>query len=286
MLIIPAIDLKKDKIVRLYKGKFEKTTFYEIEPEELVRDFITKGTKRLHIVLLSGAKDGIIGKKEMKILEKIIKIRNSYGRESCKIQLGGGIRRYREIEDLIEKGVDYIILGTALLIPFVLESGYSLGDIKLFYQKVGKFFDKDKEVPEFELIEKLGKDLKEKIIVAIDYKDNEIGISGWEVTIPFLPEYVIENFKNKGFKRFLLTDIERDGTLEGIEETRLFEILRKVSHMDEKPEIIVSGGVSGEKDIETLINFEYPPDGVVIGKAIYQGQINLRKIIQKYQKIL
>ena len=284
MLIIPAIDIKKDKIVRLYKGKFEKVSLYEIDPEELVRDFITKGAKRLHIVLLGGAKNGIASKKEMEILERIIKIRDSHGRHSCEIQLGGGIRRYSEIEYLFEKGIDYLILGTALLIPFILESGYSLGDIKLFYQRVGKFFDKEREVPEFELIEKLSRDVKERIIVAIDYKDDEIGLSGWEVTVPLLPEYTIESFKNKGFKRFLLTDIERDGTLQGIEETRLFEILKKVSYMGEKPEIIVSGGISGEKDIEVLTNYQYPPDGIVIGKAIYQGQINLRKIITRYQK--
>ena len=173
MLVIPAIDLKENKTVRLYKGNFNQVSYYDEEAEETARTYIDSGAKRLHVVLLWGAKEGKISEQENKKIEQIIEVRDASGRENCKIQLGGGIRKYSQIEYFLQKGLNYLIMGTSLLIPIILESGFSMTDLKLFYQNGGKKFNPDEEVPEFELIDKLDNELKKKIIVAIDYKKDE-----------------------------------------------------------------------------------------------------------------
>jgi len=283
MLIIPAIDIKKDKIVRLYKGNFEKVSFYQENIEDLVTEYIVKGVERIHVVILLGAKYGRILKKENQKIEKIIKVRDYFGKEKCKIQLGGGIRTYSQIKYFIEKGIDYLILSTALLIPLCLEEGFSINNIKELYQKVGKTFNLEKEVPELELIDILTRGIKEKIIVAIDCKKEEIGLSGWEVTFPLLPEYVIKKFWEKGFKNFLITDIEQDGTLGGIRKDFLFKILEKIYTSQIKPEIFISGGISSEEDIDLLTKSIYPIKGVIIGKALFQKKLDLKNLIKKFQ---
>jgi len=284
MLVIPAIDLKENKTVRLYKGNFNQVSYYDEEAEETARTYIDSGAKRLHIVLLWGAKEGKISEQENKKIEQILKVRNASGKENCKIQLGGGIRKYSQIEYFLQKELNYFIMGTSLLIPIIMESGFSLTDLKLFYQRGGKKFNPDEEVPEFELIDKLDNKLKKKIIVAIDYRKDEIGLSGWEVTVPLLPEYTIKKFTEKGFNKFLLTDIERDGTLEGIEKESLFRIMDKISELNvENIEILTAGGITSEQDIELIANYKHPPTGVVIGKALYQKRMDLKQLIQKFQ---
>lgn len=285
MLIIPAIDLKKGEVVRLYKGRFDKISFYEIELEKTVREYIKNGAKRLHIVLLYGAKTGEIGKEEKEKLNKIIEVRNSTDK-NCKIQVGGGVRRYSQIKNFIDMGIDYIIIGTAFLIPIAMEEGFSIQDIKFYYQQSGKKLEIEKEVPEIELIDIIGNDLKEKIIVSIDYFKNQIALSGWEVSLPLQPSYVIKKFLQKGIKKFILTNIECDGTLEGIDIESIDKILKELSKYDEKPEeIILAGGISKEEDLMLIDSLKYKPAGVIIGKALYQKKLDLKYVIEKYQEI-
>lgn len=285
MLIIPAIDLKKGEIVRLYKGRFDKISYYDVEVGKVVKDYLNAGAKRLHIVLLYGAKTGQIQKEEEERIKRIIEIRNE-NKIDCEIQIGGGIRSKKQINRFFELGINYIIIGTAFLIPFALSEGYSLQDIKFFYQRSGKNFELEKEVPEFELIDWLEPSLKEKIIISVDYLKDEVSLSGWEVTIPFKPSYVIKKFVEKGFKRFLITSIESDGTLEGVDIKNVSRILKEISGLKEDiKEVIVAGGISKEDDIELLNSLFYKPTGVIIGKALYQKKIDLKNVIEKYQEI-
>jgi phosphoribosylformimino-5-aminoimidazole carboxamide ribotide isomerase len=284
MLIIPAIDLKKDKIVRLYKGRFDKISHYEQEVTSLVREYIMASIKRLHVVLLLGAQEGNFSEKENSKIKEIIKVRNTYGRENCRIQMGGGIRRLSQMKYFFDAGIDYMIMGTSLLIPQAIEEGLSMRDIKYYYQQGGKKFVQEEEIPEIELIDFIDHEMKEKIIVAIDYIKDEVALSGWEVSIPFLPEYMIKKLTERGYKRFIITNIDRDGTLEGIDPESITRILNKIKYFPQKPsEIIIAGGVSSEQDIENLCLLDYPPDGVVIGKALYQGNLDLGKVIKRFQ---
>ncbi len=285
MIIIPAIDLKKKEVIRLYKGRFDKVSHYDIEIEKLVREYLKANAKRIHIVLLYGAKTGIIEKEEEEQVKKIIEIKKLNEREDCEIQLGGGIRTEEQIKKFLSIGVNYIIIGTAFLIPFALNEGYSIHDIKFFYQRSGKQFVIEKEVPDFELIERLSQEVKNKIIISIDYMNDEIALSGWEVTLPLKPSYTIKKFLEMGFERFIITSIESDGTLEGVDIKNIEKIMNEIGNLKEIKEIIVAGGISKEEDLILLNSLKFPPTGVIIGKAIYQKKLDLKNVIEKYQKV-
>jgi phosphoribosylformimino-5-aminoimidazole carboxamide ribotide isomerase len=285
MMIIPAIDLKKREVIRLYKGRFDKVSYYDIEVEKLVRDYLKIDIKRIHIVLLYGAKTGKIKKEEEETIKNIIEIKRLNEREDCEIQVGGGIRTKKQIDEFLSIGVNYIVMGTALLIPLALNEGYSIQDIKFFYQRSGKKFIIEREVPDFELIDWIEPDMKDKIIISIDYINDEVALSGWEVSIPLKPSYVIKKFSNMGFKRFIITSVESDGTLEGIDVKNVDRILREVGNLKDIKEIIVAGGISKENDLILLSSLQFPPTGVIIGKAIYQKKLDLKNVVEKYQKI-
>ena len=284
MLIIPAIDLKSNEVVRLYKGNFDKVSRYNVTAGEVARKFLTAGVKRLHIIFLWGAPTGQLSK-EKEALEDIIKTRYIYD-NTCKIQIGGGVRRYSQIQYFMDMGVDYIIMGTSILIPLAMEEGFLKNDIKRFYQHSGKVFDEEKEIPEIDLIDKISNSLKEKIIIAVDYRKDEVALSGWEVTIPLTPHYVIKQLIKKGFERFIITNVERDGTLDGIDVDSTENILKAVSGFSKKPkEIIVSGGVTTEADVTALQQMKHIPDGVIIGKALYHNKLDVRTLIKNFQEI-
>jgi len=285
MLVIPAIDIEKNKVARLYKGNYERATFYKESPTLLTKKFIEAGAKRIHMVILSGAKDGKLPPESEDIIREVIKLRDRLN-PKCEIQLGGGIRRKNQIEFYLSQGVNFVIMGTSLLIPLLLEQGYTKRDIKFFYQQAGKTFILEKEVPEIEIIEQIDDEIKRRIIIALDFRKNEVGISGWNVTVPILPEFLLKKFVEKGFYRFLMTNIEKDGTLEGIDIEPVERILKKVEPIRGKTkEILISGGVKDENDLEILNSIEYRVDGVVIGKAIYDGTIEIKKAISIYQKL-
>ncbi len=284
MLIVPAIDIKSDKTVRLLKGDYARISEYSQRPQDAARSYLSAGARRLHIILLWGAREGHIDPVEEDTVGRIVAVRDELGAGRCTIQLGGGIRKYDQIDHYLDKGINYLILGTSLLIPITMESGFGLNDIKRFYQRGGKTFAPETTVPEYELIDRLDRETKNRIIVAVDYRGEEIGLSGWEVTVPLLPEYVVKKFVERGFSNFLLTNIERDGTLEGIDPDPLERILKELSTLKEKPNLLISGGVRDEEDIEYLAGLSYPRLGAVIGKALYQGQVDLKSVIKKYQR--
>ncbi len=284
MLVIPAIDIEENKVARLYKGNYDRVTYYKENPSFLMKKFIEIGAKRIHVVMLSGAKEGVISTEDKKIIEEIIEIRNKL-KNDCEIQLGGGIRKQEQIDFYISKGINFVIMGTSLLIPILMEQGYTIRDLKIFYQQSGKQFIIEKELPEIEIIEKLSNETKNRIIVSIDFKNNEIGISGWNVTVPILPEFLIKKFVEKNFTRFLITNIEKDGTLEGIDIKAIERILQKIENIREKiDEVIISGGVKDEKDLEILKEIGYKINGVIIGKAIYDRTIDIKKVISRFQE--
>ena len=285
MIIIPAIDLKKREVVRLYKGRFDKISYYDLEVEKLVRDYLKANVKRIHIVFLFGAKTGKIEKEEEEQIKKIIEIKKINERDDCEIQLGGGIRTEEQINKFLSIGVNYVIIGTAFLIPFALNEGYSIQDIRFFYQRSGKQFIVEKEIPDFELIDRLPQEIKNRIIISIDYMNDEIALSGWEVTLPLKPSYTIKKFLQMGFKRFIITSIESDGTLEGVDIKNIEKILNEVCKLRDIKEIIVAGGISKEEDLILLNSLQFPPTGVIIGKAIYQKKLDLKNVIEKYQKV-
>ncbi|MFC1496374.1 1-(5-phosphoribosyl)-5-[(5-phosphoribosylamino)methylideneamino]imidazole-4-carboxamide isomerase [Candidatus Margulisiibacteriota bacterium] len=232
--IIPAIDLMDGCCVRLKQGKFEAKTIYSNDPIATAQKWVEQGAKWLHIVDLDGARTGT--PKNLPIVKRItaeIKVR---------IQLGGGIRNFEQIEDVLNSGIDRVILGTsAVYNPNMLE----------------------------EICKKYGK----KIIVSIDAKDNKVASKGWkEVSTKDIITFAKEAV-GLGIKRFVYTDISKDGMMAGPNFEGIKSFAAAVN-----AGVIASGGVSTKDDIDKLRNLKIV-EGCIVGKAIYTGAIKLSEVL-------
>ncbi|MDI6786485.1 MAG: 1-(5-phosphoribosyl)-5-[(5-phosphoribosylamino)methylideneamino]imidazole-4-carboxamide isomerase [bacterium] len=176
MLIIPAIDIKNGKVVRLTQGKFDQETIYFDQPYQVAKIWEKQGASIIHVVDLDGAKDGIIKNKDS--IEEIIKSIN------IPIQVGGGIRSLQAMEELFLMGVSRVVLGTA-----------SVNNQILLKECVEKF--------------------PNRIIVGIDAINGYIAIRGWQERSSFKAVELVSKIEEIGIKEIIYTDILRDGTLSG-----------------------------------------------------------------------
>jgi phosphoribosylformimino-5-aminoimidazole carboxamide ribotide isomerase len=236
MLIIPAIDLKEGKCVRLEQGLMDRATVYSDDPATTAKHWEAQGAELLHVVDLNGAFAGV-----PKNLEAIKAIRAAI---KIQIEVGGGIRDMATIRTLVSIGIDRIILGTAAI------------ENPAFVQEACAVFPG-------------------KIIVGIDAKDGMVAIKGWaEVTAVKAVDLALR-MQEYGVIAIIYTDIKRDGMLTGpnIEATKA---LAKALHIP----VIASGGVHTMKDIEDLLAVRYSGvSGVITGKAIYSGSLDLKEAI-------
>jgi phosphoribosylformimino-5-aminoimidazole carboxamide ribotide isomerase len=231
--VIPAIDLLDGKCVRLKQGRYDAETVYSTDPVAMAKQWESQGAKRLHLVDLDGARTG---------LPKNINIIKSISKEvSIPVEVGGGIRNFDLIKELISFGVDRVVLGTT-----AVNNPNTLG----------------KYCQEFD----------DKIAVAIDVRDGKIATDGW-AKLSNKDIYTLAQEAIKlGVHRFIYTDISRDGILTGpnFEGIRLF--ISKV-HVP----VIASGGVTTKEDIAKLK--ETGVEGCIVGKALYEGKIKLEEIL-------
>ncbi len=233
MIIFPAIDLKDGKCVRLYKGDFNKTTTFNSSPFNQALEFQRKGFTHLHLVDLDGALKG--RSKNKKIIMKIIK--NTH----LNVQLGGGIRTLKQISFWIKNGVSTVIVGTmAIQNPKILKRACDL--------------------------------FPGQIAVALDVRNNFLAMKGWVKQTKIKLIQFSKKLEDFGVTRIIYTDINRDGTKQGVNFNQLKKIINKINIP-----LVVSGGIGSIKDIKILSkNNLY--DGVIIGKAIYDKTIPLNQI--------
>ncbi|MCX6167784.1 MAG: 1-(5-phosphoribosyl)-5-[(5-phosphoribosylamino)methylideneamino]imidazole-4-carboxamide isomerase [Ignavibacteriales bacterium] len=234
MLIIPAIDILDGKVVRLQKGDFATAKSYSDHPVDQAKIYDESGFEWIHIVDLSGSKDGIIT--SLKILEEIKK------NTKLKIEFGGGIRNVEDISKLFSIGVDKVVVGS---LPVL-------------------------DKPEFEtVVETFPPD---KIIIAADTKKGEVVVKGWSENSYLEISVYITQCKGYGINNYLITDIDKDGMLEG-PNLRLYHGLKELF-----PDLflIASGGIRGKKDLEDLK--EYNCNAAIVGKAIYENKIDLKEL--------
>lgn len=174
MKIIPAIDIKNGKCVRLFQGDYSKETIYESNPVVVAQTWEAQGAQQLHIVDLDGAKSGRII--NIEIIQKIIKA------VKIPIQVGGGIRDLTSIIRIIEVGVKSVVLGTAAL------------------ENVGSLI-------------KIINTYKERVIVSIDTKNGILMKNGWVKKSNFTIIPTVKQMESIGVKTIIYTDVTRDGTL-------------------------------------------------------------------------
>ncbi len=187
--IIPAIDLKDGKVVRLEKGDFSKVKKYRDDPSSVAELFDSVGFKRLHVVDLDGAKRG-----EPVNDEAIGRIRENFSGE---IELGGGLRTCEHISFYEDMGINYFVLGTV-----------AVTDAEAFERMVYKFRD--------------------KIILAIDSKGGRVAVSGWQSSSDLKPYDLVKRYDNIPLWGYLYTIVERDGTLEGV-DVEPYRVIRSMT---------------------------------------------------------
>ena len=236
MKVLPAIDIKDKKCVRLIKGDFNNKTEYEISPVEQAKKYKDHGFKNLHIVDLDGALTGRTINIDL--------IKDVVSKFDLKIEIGGGIRNFESIQKYTDIGVEKVILGSAAI--------------------------KDKN-----FLKEACKRFPNKIALGLDAKDGYLAVSGWKENSNQLTTDFLQEINDYGVSRLIYTDINRDGT----KQSPNFEETSKIAEISNCP-VIISGGVSSMDDIrkaKSLKNIE----GIIVGKAIYDGDIKLEELAKE-----
>lgn len=235
--IIPAIDLIEGKCVRLSQGDFSQKKIYSENPLETAKEFESFGLKRLHIVDLDGAKDGKIS--NLNVLEIIAENTN------LTIDFGGGIKTVEDINSVFDAGAAMATVGSI-----------AVKNAEIFFEWLDQFGS-------------------EKILLGADVRNEKLSINGWqsETEIKILP--FLSDYFSRGVTQTFVTDISRDGLLQGSSTELYTKILREIPDI----KLIASGGVSRIEDIIELEKIGCA--GVIVGKAIYEGKITLKNLVSK-----
>jgi phosphoribosylformimino-5-aminoimidazole carboxamide ribotide isomerase len=237
VLIIPAIDLKDGRCVRLKQGDMSTATVFSDDPVAMARHWAAQGAKRLHIVDLNGA---IAGRpKNEKVIRDIVA---AIG-DAVPIQLGGGIRDLDAIESYLDIGVTYVVIGTAA----VKNPGF-LSDA--CYAFPGH------------------------VIAGLDAKDGRVAVEGWSKLTGHDVVDLAKKFEEYGVEAIVYTDIGRDGMMTGVNVDATFKLAQQL-----KTPVIASGGLNSLKDVEVVCEKLVPEGiiGVIAGRALYEGRIDLKK---------
>ena len=236
MEIIPAVDIKGGKCVRLYQGDYrQQTVFYE-DPVTAALTWYAQGARWLHIVDLDGAVAG--EPRNMEVVGQIIK------ETALSIELGGGIRQEEMAKKLLRQGISRIILGTTA-------------------------------IENRELVRRLCQQFGEAIAVSLDARDGKIAIRGWQKNTVVEVLQLSREMVDAGVKRFVYTDIKRDGTL----TEPNFDMIERLVAEANVP-VIVAGGISRLQHLRRLKRLAV--EGVIIGKALYTGDINLGEAVVSF----
>jgi len=230
MKVIPAIDLMNGQVVRLFKGDPKQKTVYSNDPIKIAKKWEANGADMLHIVDLD-ATLGIGSNLEM--IKKILK------EITIPVEVAGGLRDESLILDVI-KISNRIVIGTLAF--------------------------KNKELLK-KLLLSLG---SEKIVISVDHMDGEIVIHGWQDKTGIKLIDSIKEFLEIGFTEFLLTNVRKDGTMEGPD----LEFLEQACNL-ENANIIASGGISNVNDVNNVK--EKNAFGVILGKALYENKITIEE---------
>lgn len=236
-ILFPAIDLKDGECVRLKLGDMDQATVYNTDPGAQAKAFQDQGFKWLHVVDLNGAFEGesVNGA----AVESII------ANTDNPVQLGGGIRTLKHIENWLTKGIRRVILGTIA-------------------------------VRDPELVKEACKEFEGWIAVGIDAKGGKVAVEGWAEASELGVIELAKKFEGAGVSAIIYTDIDRDGILTGINWDSTIELADAVSIP-----VIASGGLASIDDVKKLASPECTKlEGAITGRALYDGRLDPAEAIE------
>ncbi len=231
--VIPAVDLRRGKCVRLYQGDYDRETVFSENPVEVALKWQSLGAPRLHIVDLDGAAEGELY--NLEIIEQLA------GALLVPAQVGGGIRRMEVIEQLLKAGIERVVMGTVAV-----------------------------EAPE--LVKEACHRFRDSIIVGVDARDGYIATHGWRKQTDLKAVEFTRSMAQLGARRFIYTDISRDGTLTEPNFASIFELVTAI-----RQPVIAAGGISSINHLKMLKQLGV--EGAIVGKALYTGDINLKQAL-------
>ena len=233
MIIIPAIDIKEGRCVRLRQGRMEDETIFDENPIAVAERWIEAGAKRLHLVDLDGAISG--APRNFDIIKSI-----TANHPDIPIQVGGGIRDEDTVQEYLEAGVQYVIIGTR-----AVTAPHFVNDLCL-------------EFPGH-------------VIVGLDAKNGKVAIDGRSKLSHHDVVDLAQHFETDGVAAIVFTDVSRDGMMQGLNIESTVELAEAI-HIP----VIASGGVTNIDDIKNLCaTDEEGIVGVIVGRALYEGTIEL-----------
>jgi phosphoribosylformimino-5-aminoimidazole carboxamide ribotide isomerase len=234
MILLPAVDIRDGRAVRLRQGDFEDETVYADDPLEAARSFAEAGARFLHVVDLDGAREG-----EPVNLHHVERIADELG---VPVELGGGLRSIASIRRALAAGASRVVLGTAA------------------------FTDPD-------LLDEALSAFTSRILVAVDVRGGQVSVAGWTRETQVPGDAAIRRMQQRGATRFVYTNVDRDGMLEGPD----LDEVRRVSEAV-RGRFLYSGGIGSLKDLETLRELRLVNlGGVISGKALYEGRFTVRE---------
>jgi phosphoribosylformimino-5-aminoimidazole carboxamide ribotide isomerase len=234
MIVYPAIDLRGGKVVRLKEGDPNKQTTFSENPLAVARGWVAQGAKWLHMVNLDGAFDE--ANNNLNILEAVAKL-------DVNVQFGGGLRNKDDIEQALALGASRVVLGTlAMQNPDVVS----------------------------EAVEDYG---AEAICIAMDARDGRVTTHGWTEKSDITPVQFGRLMKERGVKHALYTDVNRDGSMMGVNLRDTVALARNTGL-----DVIASGGISRMIEIQKL-TASGAVAGVIIGMALYKNEISLKEAL-------
>jgi len=234
MILLPAVDIRDGKAVRLRQGRFDEETVYADEPFEAARSFVEAGARFLHLVDLDGAREG-----EPVNLRHVERIAKGL---PVPVELGGGLRSIASVRRALAAGVDRVVLGTA-----------AFTDSELLDEALSAFTS--------------------RVLVGVDVRGGRVAVAGWTRETQMRGEDAIRRMQARGATRFVYTNVDRDGMLEGPD----LDEVRRVGEAV-RGRFLYSGGIGSVDDLRALRRLRLLNlAGVISGKALYEGRLGVRE---------
>jgi phosphoribosylformimino-5-aminoimidazole carboxamide ribotide isomerase len=232
LILFPAIDIRDGKAVRLVQGDYEQETRYEDDPVVAARRWVDGGARWLHVVDLDGARAG-----EPVNLEQVRRI---VAAVNVPVQLGGGLRDSKKVEEAISSGAERVVLGTAA-------------------------------VRDPDLAGAIAAAHGDRVVASVDSRSGKVAAEGWTERTDLDTTVVIAELVRRGLRRFVYTPVDVDGLMEGPD----LDSLREVAAATDG-DVVYSGGIGSLDDLRALAALGLDNvEGVIVGRALYEQRFTV-----------
>jgi phosphoribosylformimino-5-aminoimidazole carboxamide ribotide isomerase len=232
MILLPAIDILDGKAVRLAGGAFEAKTVYDADPLEAALRWVQAGARGLHVVDLDGARAGSP--------VNLAQVRRIAEHVAVPVQAGGGLRSIEALHDAVRAGAQRVVIGTA-----------AYRDVDLVDEAVARF--------------------GERLVASVDARNGRLATAGWLEQTDLPVEAAVERLRGRGVRRFVYSNIDRDGLLGGPDLDGIRRVARAV-----RGSFVYSGGVSSIDDLRAIARLrQVNLRGVIVGTALYERRFTV-----------